>query len=104
MLVEEEKEGGAFAQPSPQLPHPQQQQQCDDGDPAPPCDRRPAAALTAAGAALAAANSERAVMLVEEEEEDEFVVDAICGVRTHEGVQQFKVTWEGYPSSESTYA
>jgi hypothetical protein len=42
-------------------------------------------------------------MLVEEEEEDEFVVDAICGVRTHEGVQQFKVTWEGYPSSESTW-
>eukprot|EP01049_Picozoa_sp_SAG25_P001810 SAG25_NODE_86_length_16515_cov_5.529996_5_plen_348_part_00 len=95
---------GAVAQPSPQPPQPpqpQRQQQCDDGDPAPPCDRRPAAALTAAGAALTAANSERTVMLVEEEEEEEFVVEAICGVRMLEGVQQFRVKWQGYPDDDT---
>jgi hypothetical protein len=40
-------------------------------------------------------------MLVEEEEEEEFVVEAICGVRMLEGVQQFRVKWQGYPDDDT---
>eukprot|EP01049_Picozoa_sp_SAG25_P000843 SAG25_NODE_31_length_20541_cov_59.033069_20_plen_340_part_00 len=35
------------------------------------------------------------------EDEDEFVVEDICGERTHEGVQQFLVKWRGYIDSDT---
>jgi hypothetical protein len=39
----------------------------------------------------------------EEEAEDEYVVEAICGSRTRNGVRQFEIKWEGFPSSDNTW-
>eukprot|EP01049_Picozoa_sp_SAG25_P015988 SAG25_NODE_3466_length_1072_cov_1.833505_2_plen_225_part_00 len=39
----------------------------------------------------------------EEEEEEEFVVEAVCGARMVEGVQQFRVKWQGYDSDDDTW-
>jgi chromobox protein 5 len=39
----------------------------------------------------------------EEEAGDEYVVEAICGSRTRNGVRQFEIKWEGFPSSDNTW-